>query len=491
MRLRGVLLLAATASVGAVLMLAGPASAANLHCGQSLTSSVTLIGNLDCSSGWPGGDAITIGAKNVVFNLNGFKITGYAGDDVIDTEDYNGVTIKGGGLVITGDGNGVDGSESNSLTLAGLTITGDGATANDGVENGYASGLSLTGSTITGVRNGVENFETIGALIKGNTFAMYEPNPVGPGAGPNHCAGVNEHNGTGNMIVSNKMSATSAYTNPTPCYGLRTQYSAGTLFSGNTVTGMYSGAESKEYDAGLTITGNVLSGNDDGVSLDEYDSGDVIAGNYIKNSVDEGIYDYESFNNTYNGNVLTSNGSTSSDYTYDIEPTGYGPVTMVNNYARTGDGFGFYVYEAYTDSVPGGPYSLFTGNVATANGSSFDPGFYDEYSVGATWSKNVANYNNDQGFDFCAPWRETVTGNSANLNGGDGYYFEYDCGEAETVTPNNPGTIEGSQPLAVTGNSATNNGLVGFDATFPIAGSGNTGGSTNTDGDCYLVAGCS
>ncbi len=68
---------------------------------------------------------------------------------------------------------------------------------------------------------------------------------------------------------------------------------------------------------------------------------------------------------------------------------------MVNNYARTGDGYGFYVFEAYNDSVPGGPYSLFSGNVATANGSSGDPGFYDEYSVGATWSKNVANYNND------------------------------------------------------------------------------------------------
>ncbi len=54
-----------------------------------------------------------------------------------------------------------------------------------------------------------------------------------------------------------------------------------------------------------------------------------------------------------------------------------------------------------------------------------------------------------------------------------------------------PDTIEDSQPLAVTNNSATNNGDYGFDADFPIAGSGNTGKSTNVYGDCYLVAGCS
>ncbi len=76
---------------------------------------------------------------------------------------------------------------------------------------------------------------------------------------------MNEHNGTGDMVVSNTFSATSAFANDTPCYGLRTQYSAGTLFSGNTVTGMYCGADSKEYDAGLTITGNVMDGNEYGV----------------------------------------------------------------------------------------------------------------------------------------------------------------------------------------------------------------------------------
>ncbi len=168
---------------------------------------------------------------------------------------------------------------------------------------------------------------------------------------------------------------------------------------------------------------------------------------------------------------------------------------MVNNYARTGNGVGFAVLGAYSDSVPGGPYSLFSGNVATANGSSDAPGFFDEYSVGATWSKNVANYNATDGFDFCAPWRETVTGNSANLNGGNGYVFAYDCDEVVGPPQVTPfpliGTAADEQPLAVTNNSATNNGEYGFAGEYPTAGSGNTGKNTNACGDCYLVSGCS
>ena len=465
MRLRGVLLLAAAASVGAALMLAGPASAANLHCGQTLTSSVTLIGNLDCSS--TPGEAIIIGHDGVTFNLNGFKITGYADDDVIDnTGGYNSVTVKGGTLVVNGDGNGVD-NTGNNLTVAGVTITGNGTPGNDayGVYSDDSSGLSFTGGSVSGVDFGFYLDTDTGDLIKGNTIT---PNDGGDGV-------FSEDFLTGVSIVSNKFTDTDSDQTGIAYYG---QADAGTLFSGNTVTKMEYGVYMADYDAGITITGNVMDGNKFGLVFADHDSGDMISGNYIKNSVEYGVYDEFSFNNAYTGNVLTSNGSVGNYASYFIYPDGYGPVTMVNNYARTGNAYGFQIEDAYNSSVPGGPYTLMSGNVATANGSTYnDPGFSDDYSVGATWSKNVADYNASDGFYFDYPWRETITGNAATMNGGDGF----------TVVDNS----EDYQPLAVTNNSATYNGEFGFWGEYPVAGSGNTGKSTNSSADCYLVAGCS
>jgi len=477
MRLKGVLLLAATASVGAVLMLAGPASAANLHCGQDLTGSVTLIGNLDCTGS--GGYALRFDHAHpgVTLNLNGFKVIGDLDHHVINTDGANNITIKGGELDIHGDDGvgcsvplvpcaiGIDNQfGGNNLTIAGVKIVGDGSGDSYGVISDLSTGMSFTGGSVSGVDNGFDLYGETGDLIKGNTIT---PNDGGTGV-------LSDTYNNELSIVSNKFTDTDGDQTGTAYYG---DYDAGTLFSGNTVTAMGYGIQDDEYDAGLSVIGNVMDSNVYGLYFTNFDSGDMISGNYIKNSVDEGVYDNESFNNTYTGNVLTSNGNLSNNESYYIYPDGYGPVTMVNNYARTGNGIGFYVYYAYNDTVPGGPYSLFSGNVATANGSSFDPGFSDHYSVGATWSKNVANYNNDDGFDFDLPWRETVTGNSATQNGGDGFSF----------LDNN----EDNQPLAVTGNSATYNGGYGFQGAYPVAGSGNTGGKTNASGDCWAVAGCS
>ncbi len=97
MRLRGIyLLLATAASVGAMLVLAGPAAAANLHCGEVLTSSATLIGNLDCSG--YGTMRHFIGHDGVTFNLNGFTITGSDGYDVVENDGFSGTLVKNGTL---------------------------------------------------------------------------------------------------------------------------------------------------------------------------------------------------------------------------------------------------------------------------------------------------------------------------------------------------------------------------------------------------------
>ncbi len=359
-----------------------------------------------------------------------------------------------------------------------MTIIGDGTnTDSTGVYDYESTGLTVLDGSISGVKNGVYLDGSTGALIKHNTIMPSFNDEYG-------CAGVYQDYGTVNYIVGNAFSSFES-NDPQQCYGLRTEYSAGTVFNLNTVTGMYEGVESRRYDAGLTITENVMDGQINGIDLRDYNSGDLIAGNFIKNSVHHGVNDQNSFNNTYIGNILTSDGSASGDASYRIAPNGYGPVTMVNNYARLGYDEGFYVREAYSDSVSGPPYSTFAGNNAIANGTDGSAGFYDYYSVGSTWSANNAYANAYDGFYFEQPWREIVTGNMAKLNGDDGFLFI--------------DVYEDAQPLAVTNNSATYNGGFGFSGwddefespAYPVAGSGNTGGGTNGFADCYLVAGCS
>jgi len=334
----------------------------------------------------------------------------------------------------------------------------------------------LDGS-ISGVYYGAFLYSETGDVFKHNTIETYDG---GYGV-------YSDDYLTGVMIMGNAFTSDAAQTG-TAYYG---EYDAGTVFSGNTVTALEYGVYSEYYDAGFVITNNVFGGAapadgcDYGIYIDEYDHGHMIAGNYIRNSFDNAVYDGYSFNNTYVGNIATANGRAADDATYYIYPETYGPVTMVNNYARLGYSYGFYVYEAYSDNVSGPPYSYFAGNNAIANGTDGSPGFYDYYSVGSTWTGNYAYANAYNGFQFDYPWREIVTGNMSKLNGSNGFYF-YDV-------------EEDYQPLAVSNNSATYNGGYGFTGydsnyssdAYPVAGSGNTGGGTNGAGDCYLVAGCS
>jgi len=485
MRLRGSYVLAAAAtSVVVLLGSAGPAAAANLHCGEQITSSVTLIGNLDCSSS--GAPALWIGADNVTLNLNGFKVTGDSGANVIDnfangtggtTADTpaNGTTIKNGTLVVNGPNDGVDnGFGGSKLTLDVVNIVSDG-TAVHGVFSQDGSNTTVLDGSIRGVTSGVTIWDETGDLVKNVTIAPY----LGQG-----CAGVWEVSGTTNMVVGNAFSQFDPVNQAQTCSGLFTVASAGTQFTGNTVTGIYAGVLAAE-DAGLVVTSNVMDGNEIGVEVGA-SSGDLIAGNYVKNSAEFGVLDSGSFNNTYNGNILTSNGSAGNLPSYYIDSEGSGPVTMVDNYARLSYAAGFQIVGAYSESVSGPPYSSFVGNNAIGNGTGGGAGFLSYYNVGSTWSQNTAYANASDGFVFDQPWRQIITGNSAKLNGDDGFLFT----EAD----------ENNQPLAVTDNSATYNGGYGFSGwedegeappPYPVSGSGNTGGGTNGLGDCYLVAGCS
>ena len=506
MRLRGIYFLAVAASVAAVLVLAGPASAANppFSCGATITSGTfTLIGNLDCTG--YSGTALTVdpgAGKTVTLNLGKYTITAESGHDVIFVYGPGTTTINGGTLVTSGDADGVELAAVAGATVSGTTIIGDGESHGyAGVSEGGGYANTVTGATISGFTYGVYLDGTINDLVTKSTITLgdngsyefYGEYGVYDGGGTNNAVTGNTiSDGATGPEAPGVISGVTPDAPPDPVFyfggGVRADHAAGTVISGNTMFSLKYGVNADDHNAGLWIQNNVIGSSAvdnmwTGIVFHRGDSADVISGNYVRNTVIEGINDYESFNNTYTGNVLTSGGDSADPWSYQIDPNGYGPVTMTNNYAREGCGSGFVILEAYTDSVPGPPYSMITGNHATANGGGIDcsgdwAGFYSTYLVGATFSNNTAYQNNGEGFVFTQPWRTTISGNLADGNSGDGFAFD--------------ATGTDSQPLAVMNNTAIYNGNVGFISyDDPVAGSGNKGNGTNGLIDCVLVSGCS
>ena len=490
MSVRKYVYLAVTAiSVVVVLAVAGAASAANppFSCGATITSGTfTLIGNLDCTG--YSGTALTVepaAGKTVTLNLGKYTITAHSGDNVIYIDGSG--TINGGTLVNSGSADGVY-VEAGGATINGTTITGGGTSVGyAGVydDQGYAN--TVTGATISGFTYGAYLYESINDLVTKSTITLGD-NGYGDG-GYYGIYGVYDKAGTNNAVTGNTISDSATVTD-SDYYGggVKADHSAGTVISGNTMSSMYYGINADDHNAGLWIQNNVIGSSAvdnmyTGIVFHHYDSADVVSGNYVRNTVDVAINDYESFNNSYTGNVVTSGGDSADPWSYQIDPNGYGPVTMTNNYAREGCGSGFVILEAYTDSVPGPPYSMVTGNHATANGGGIDctgawAGFYTTYMVGGTFSNNTAYQNNGDGFFFTQPWRTTISGNLAQGNSDTG--FEFDA------------TGSDAQPLAFMNNTSIYNGDFGFYSDHdPVAGSGNKGNGTNGIVDCVLVSGCS
>ncbi|MGH9263322.1 MAG: right-handed parallel beta-helix repeat-containing protein [Acidimicrobiales bacterium] len=154
------------------LVVAGPAQAANVSCGQVITQSTTLNGNVGpCQVG------IRIGADNIVLNLNGFTVSGTAGqgeEGGIVVLNRSGVTIRNG--TVTGFDTGVYVESSTRTMITGMNVTGNVGQGifdegiqlylsdrntifnNDVTENGHGAGIALYDSSYNTIdRNRVEN----------------------------------------------------------------------------------------------------------------------------------------------------------------------------------------------------------------------------------------------------------------------------------------------------------------------------------------------
>ena len=123
---------------------AGPASAAHVTCGQTITASATLDSNVGpCSTG------LVIGADNVTLDLNGFTLSGTAATGEgpgVDVTGRTGVTVRNGTITQFDAGVAITGGSGNTVTSLTL-LDNRGTTATD-----FGDGVAVfasTGNTIS------------------------------------------------------------------------------------------------------------------------------------------------------------------------------------------------------------------------------------------------------------------------------------------------------------------------------------------------------
>ena len=368
---RVVYLVAGVFAVAGVLLLAGPAGAArqahataatNVACGDTITASITINGDLDCSAYT--GPALTIDQPGVTLNLGGHTITGNSGGSS-DT-------------VVLADDTCAYGGQCNNETVTNGTITGGYDQIDFWGQNDTASNLTLTDAADIGV---YLNYAT-NALVSGNTIT---------GAGEE---GIYGEYGSSNVIDSNVLKDDT--------YNVYFDYEQADTISNNNSS--ISGDDTSSYnfydsESDLnTYTNNVTAGGRYGYYIDPDGDGSVTmtsngarAAKHTSSETGSGFYIYEAYHWSYaapysvfSGNVATGNYIGYYDY--------YSAYALwLENTANYSGNIGFWFEEPSREQI--------IGNVSKYNG---DSGFYleDTYEGdnALAFANNQAWYNQDYGF---------------------------------------------------------------------------------------------
>lgn len=360
------------------------------NCGTTITSSITLTGNVDCSA--TAATAITIGADGVTINLNGHTLWGNPSYDCIDASGYNHDTVTSGTLSQCSDG--VYAEYGDGFNVTGVTIS---APASEGVYYYYMGSSAVKGSTITNAVN----------------------------------EGIDFEYGASNSATSNTVS--NSTNDP---YQLYIYYEEGDGFTGNKLTFTTQQSSSSAYniysDEGLanTYASNTMTNGYYGLYLDCDDYGPAtITGNTASNNYYDGFYiedcydDYGYYGSTGGHLVVSGNTAFGSSNDYGFEDY-YNPGGVwTNNVAKNNYYGGFYFGDEQPDAV-------LTGN--TSSGAADGDGFYFEYAgyegYGPTvFSKNTATNNSGYGFDSPYEYTMVGTGLVQSGNGSGGCYQVAGC----------------------------------------------------------------
>ncbi len=306
--------------------------AAQPSCGDTLLVNTTLTANLDCSG--YNGTALTMGAPDIVLNLNGKTITGPAGDEGwvgVDTNSYNRTTIRNGkinhyrygvlvndsnktvvkGIQMLGENNndyGVFMTYSNKSVLKNLNISG----VRYGVKAEYGAQNTIMTSTLQGdLGNGMGLwlYQEARDTVSGNQFRGYE--------------GVYDY-GSQRTVYTANASNNNTFGYYTDCDGQGTVVMTNNTANGNSTYGFYA-------NSCYTLDH----------PIDDY-IGSRFVGNSATNGGGYGFYTEYSYNELWRENVSTDNGSNGFYFWYPST------ARIVYNTSLRNDNTGFYVGSNYT-----------------------------------------------------------------------------------------------------------------------------------------------
>ena len=149
MRIAQRIVVAVTVGVATAAVSAGSASAAVIHCGETVTTSIQVGNDINNCPG----DGLIIGADNLRINLNDHHITASPGSSGVGIAfaGHNGVQLSGDtsanyiqgfqvGVLIDGDSNRVTQIKTSGNARAGVEITGNDSTLVDSLEDGDGVG---------------------------------------------------------------------------------------------------------------------------------------------------------------------------------------------------------------------------------------------------------------------------------------------------------------------------------------------------------------
>ena len=362
--------------LGVIAAGAAPASATTLACGATITTSVTLSGNINCTSDTTN-DALTIGAADITVNLNGHKVLGPGAESdtegIVDNPDgtgtaYNGVTIENGTISnfdtdIDIEGTANSGSPpplcSRDLTGAvvkGITTTNDTLQESYGVYGACLSGASIHNVSINDAEYGIGLIYSQASTVSSNhlqspLYAMYDDE------------------GTGNTWSGNVLSDVNYD-------GVTLEGTTAAVVTSNTITGTGADGVYEFVSSGDAITKNVLSDLYTGV-VSEASTDDTVSSNSGSNDA-WGLYTSDTDNFSVTGNHFTHN-------EYGIETDYPNGEVLKNNVADHNTEVGILVY---TDDETSSGYSATLDN-NTGNDNRY--GLFSQIPTGGSGNRATGN----------------------------------------------------------------------------------------------------
>jgi parallel beta-helix repeat protein len=341
------------------------AKSAGLTCGQTVTKSVTLKANLDCSAG--GMDGLNIGKNGIVIDLNGHTITGGGGADHYDgiyNNGFDNVTVENG--TIKNFYYDYYSQYAHHETVTKVTLVLDASQDYYGLFSGYGGSNTYSYNKVTNAYYGFYVYGTAGDTFTHNTV-------------------------TGNL------------------YGVYDEYAQHETWLANTFS--YNADQGYYNDYGSPILiGNVANHNGaDGfyIDCDSYGSA-VVKNNVATHNGASGIYSYYCYDtgyyaSTYSGNVTNSNGTYGLYSYYDWK------AKFSGNTANKNTKNGFYFYES-----AGYIITKNTSNDNTLSGVLF---YTDGEYYPHLFMKNSSSGNNSYGYESDYGLYGTMNTGSGNTSG--------------------------------------------------------------------------